>query len=136
GESLPRASLRDSYLSAVFALRSARAGARVATPADLGSYSFFLGSSSKPALETYVRSVLGPLIERDRAKSSDLVASVRAFVESGGRWEPGAETLGVHRHTLRYRINQAEELLGRDLSSAPDQLEVWLALRALEVLEE
>jgi PucR family transcriptional regulator, purine catabolism regulatory protein len=79
---------------------------------------------------------LGPLMDRDQAKSSELVASVRAFIESGGRWEPGAEALGVHRHTLRYRVRQAEELLGRDLSSAEDRLEVWLALKAADLLGE
>jgi purine catabolism regulator len=87
-------------------------------------------------LESYVRSVIGPLLDRDRERSSDLVASVRAFVEAGGRWEPGAESLGVHRHTLRYRIRQAEELLGRDLSVTEDRLEVWLALKATDVLAE
>jgi purine catabolism regulator len=44
--------------------------------------------------------------------------------------------LGVHRHTLRYRVRQAEDLLGRDLSSAEDRLELWLALKAAELLEE
>jgi purine catabolism regulator len=87
-------------------------------------------------LEGFVRSVLGPLVDRDNRKSSELVASVRAFIEAGGRWEPGAEVLGVHRHTLRYRVRQAEELLGRDLASAEDRLEVWLALKASDLLGE
>jgi purine catabolism regulator len=59
---------------------------------------------------------------------------VRAYVEAGGRWEMGAEALGIHRHTLRYRVRQAEELIGRDLSDAEDRLEVWLALKASDVL--
>ncbi|HEX2296429.1 MAG TPA: helix-turn-helix domain-containing protein, partial [Actinomycetota bacterium] len=107
----------------------------VASPRDLGSYAVLLGGQPREALEGFVRSVLGPLIDRDRARSSDLVASVRAFMESGGRWEPGAETLAIHRHTLRYRVRQAEELLGRDLASAEDRMEIWLALKAMEVLE-
>jgi DNA-binding PucR family transcriptional regulator len=135
GEAVPMASIRQSYLGALFALRAApRAG--VAAPADLGSYALLLGGQPRPMLETFVRAVLGPLIDRDAERSSELVASVRAFVEAGGRWEPGAEALGVHRHTLRYRIRQAEDLLGRDLSSTEDRLEVWLALKAAEVLAE
>jgi purine catabolism regulator len=65
-----------------------------------------------------------------------LVESLRAFLAASGRWEQGAEALGVHRHTLRYRMRQAETLLDRDLSSAEDRLELWLALKALEVLDE
>jgi purine catabolism regulator len=135
GEAVPTSSARHSYLCAVMALR-ASSTARIAGPRDLGSYGFLLGAQPRPVLESYVRSVLGPLIERDRDKSSDLVSSVKAFVDAGGRWEPGADALGVHRHTLRYRVRQAEELLGRDLSCAEDRLEVWLALKAAEILEE
>ncbi|MDQ3983076.1 MAG: PucR family transcriptional regulator ligand-binding domain-containing protein, partial [Actinomycetota bacterium] len=127
--------LRRSYLEASFALRAAGPGVEIASPRDLGSYAVLLGGQPRAALEGFVRSVLGPLIDRDRARSSDLVASVRAFIESGGRWEPGAEALSIHRHTLRYRVRQAEDLLGRDLSSAEDRMELWLALKAMEVLE-
>ena len=86
--------------------------------------------------EAFVAAVIGPLLERDRSKSSELVASVKAFVDAGGRWEQGSAKLGVHRHTLRYRIGQAEQLLGKDLSGAPHRIEVWLALRAAEILDE
>ena len=136
GEQTAHESIRRSYLSAVLALRAAPAERRIASPKDLGSYGLLLGAQPRPVLEGFVRSVLGPLIDRDRAKSSELVASVRAFIEAGGRWEPGAESLGVHRHTLRYRVRQAEELLGRDLGTAEDRLEVWLALKAADLLEE
>jgi purine catabolism regulator len=135
GDPLPMGSVRQSYLGALFALRAAP-GADVATPSDLGSYGLLLGGQPRPMLESFVRAVLGALIDRDRERSSELVPSVRAFVEAGGRWEPGAEALGVHRHTLRYRIRQAEELLARDLASTEDQLEVWLALKAMDILAE
>lgn len=135
GGACPAPDLRRSYLEAVFALRAAGPDVPIASPRDLGSYAVLLGGQPREALEGFVRSVLGPLIDRDRARSSDLVASVRAFIESGGRWEPGAESLAIHRHTLRYRVRQAEELLGRDLASAEDRLEIWLALKAMEVLE-
>ena len=136
GEKAGLEEIRHSYLSAVLALRAAPAERRIASPRDLGSYALLLGGQPRPVLENFVRNVLGPLIERDRERSSELVMSVRAFIEAGGRWEPGAETIGVHRHTLRYRVRQAEQLLERDLSSPEDRLEVWLALKALDILSE
>lgn len=135
GEPVETLAVRHSYLSAVFALRAAPSQ-RIASPRDLGSYGFLLGAQPPGALEGFMRSVIGPLIDRDRDRSSDLVASVRAFIEAGGRWEPGAELLGIHRHTLRYRVRQVEDLLGRDLTRAEDRLEVWLALKAADVLAE
>jgi purine catabolism regulator len=73
-------------------------------------------------------------MDHDELKSSQLVESVRAFIGCGGRWERGADVLGIHRHTLRYRVRQVEDLLGRDLASAEERMEVWLALKALDVL--
>jgi len=136
GETVSPSTIRQSYLSGLFALRAAPHDRTVATQRDLGSYGFLLSAQPRPVLEGYVRSVLGALIDRDEDRSSDLVESVNAFIEAGGRWEQGADVLGVHRHTLRYRVRQAEELLGRDLSSAEDRLEVWLALKASEILAE
>ncbi|MDQ3661466.1 MAG: PucR family transcriptional regulator ligand-binding domain-containing protein [Actinomycetota bacterium] len=136
GETVPVSGVRRSYLTAVFALRAAPGQRRLGTPSDLGSYRFLLSAQPTPLLEGYVRTVLGELEKRDQVRSSQLVESVRAFIAAGGRWERGAESLGVHRHTLRYRVRQAEQLLNRDLSSAEDRLEVWLALRAAEILEE
>lgn len=135
GETVEPAQVRQSYLAAVFALRAGPPDARAVSPRHLGSYGLLLGGQPRPIIEGFVRSVIGVLVDRDRDRSSDLVESVRAYVEAGGRWESGAETLGVHRHTLRYRVRKAEELLGRDLSNAEDRLEVWLALKALDILE-
>jgi len=136
GETVSVSGVRRSYLTAVFALRAAPSSTRLGLPSDLGSYRFLLSAQPTQLLEGYVRTVLGALRDRDETRSSKLVESVRAFIAAGGRWEPGAEALGIHRHTLRYRVRQAEQLLNRDLGSAEDRLEVWLALKAAEVLEE
>lgn len=136
GDAVGPAEVRRSYLTAVFALRACSDSKPIAGPQDLGSYSLLLGNQPRGVLEGLVSAVLGPLIERDAERSSELVTSVRAFIEAGGRWEPGAEALSVHRHTLRYRVRLAEELMARDLTSAEDRMEVWLALKAAEVLAE
>ena len=136
GQSVATAAIRSSYMAALFSLKATPSERPVASYRDLGSYGFLLGAQSTHVLETFVDSVLGPLIERDADKSSELVASVRAYIRAGGHWERGAEELGVHRHTLRYRIQQAEDLLARDLSDAEERLELWLALKAREILSE
>ncbi|MBC9927688.1 MULTISPECIES: PucR family transcriptional regulator [unclassified Leucobacter] len=60
--------------------------------------------------------------------------SLRTLLEHGGRSGPAADALGVHRNTLAARIRKAEELTGRSLSRADDRAELWLALRAEELL--
>ena len=59
-------------------------------------------------------------------------ARVRAWLENDCSHEASARALGVHRHTVRTRLAQAERVLGRDLSSFPTRAELWAALRALD----
>lgn len=61
---------------------------------------------------------------------ADLVESLRAYLESNGHWDAAAQRLGVHRHTLRYRMRRVAELLGRDLDDPGVRAELWFALQA------
>ena len=130
--------LRRAYQEARFALEAAGPasdrGAAVATVADLGSHRLLLARQEDAALEAISRGLLGPLLDYDRRQHGDLVASLRAFLEHNGNWEAAARALAVHRHTLRYRVRRVAELTGRDLDSAADRVEFWLALQAADVL--
>ncbi len=78
------------------------------------------------------RRVLGPLLAYDAEQHTDLVHTVRVFLECSGSPTRAAKALHVHVNTLRYRIGRAGELLGADLTEFTDQLDVYLALRAGE----
>jgi PucR family transcriptional regulator, purine catabolism regulatory protein len=67
-------------------------------------------------------------VAADRAGAGELVHSVRVWLTHHGQWEPAAAQLGVHRHTLRRRVQRAAALLGRDLDEAGARAEVWVAL--------
>jgi len=133
--------LRRTYQEARFALAAAAtveataaATARVASVEDLGSHRLLLALQEDAALEALSRGLLAPLRAYDQRQHGDLVASLRTFLEHNGNWEAAARALGVHRHTLRYRIRRVAELTGRDLESAADRVEFWLALQAADVL--
>ena len=63
-----------------------------------------------------------------------MLRSLEAYIERNGHWERAAGDCYCHRHTLRYRIKRIEDLTGRDLSRANDRVEMWLALRARELI--
>ncbi len=128
-DDLPR-----SYDEALFALdaRTPRTGP-VATSRELGSMQLLLSVQDERAIELYCDAVLGALVEHDRVHGSALVETLRAYIETNGRWADAAALVHVHRHTLRYRIRKIEQLTGRDLADARDRLELWLALRAGEL---
>ncbi|WP_417561756.1 PucR family transcriptional regulator [Microbacterium sp.] len=71
---------------------------------------------------------LEPLVAHDDTAGTALVDSVRAWLEHDARFDVAADSLGIHRHTLRARIAQAQQLLGVDLGSFAARAELWAAL--------
>ncbi|MFC8431698.1 PucR family transcriptional regulator [Streptomyces sp. NPDC057253] len=85
---------------------------------------------SDDAVKAFADSLLRPLYEHDATGRGDLVASLRAWLSRHGQWDAAAADLGVHRHTLRYRMRRVEEILGRSLDDPDVRMELWLALKA------
>lgn len=85
---------------------------------------------SRRVLDGLAEILVSPVVEYDAAHGTELLASVRAYLEANGQWEAAAADLGVHRHTLRGRIARAEEVLGVDLSVARVRAELLLAIIA------
>ena len=63
-----------------------------------------------------------------------LIESLTALLESGCRWSEAAGRLGVHRHTLRYRMERLREQTGRHPDEPEQRMELWLAVKASQAL--
>ena len=110
------------------------AQALVATYKQLGSFQLLLSLQDDEALRLFCDSILGPIEASEGHYGGELMRSLEAFIEENGQWERAARRLYCHRHTLRYRIRRVEELTGRNLGSARDRIEFWLALRGRELV--
>jgi purine catabolism regulator len=134
----PTGALRQSFHEARYALEvTALANGQapdVASWQDLGAFQLLLSVQDDEALRLYCDSVLGPIENGEGEYGGELIKSLEAFLEQNGQWEKAARQLYCHRHTLRYRIRRVEQLTGRDLSSARDRIEFWLALKARELV--
>jgi DNA-binding PucR family transcriptional regulator len=100
----------------------------VASYHDLGSLELLLSLPSA-ALEAFVARVLGPA-----AGNAWLLESLAALLDSGCRWSEAADRLGVHRHTLRYRMEQLRKQTGRHPDDPEQRMELWLAVKAKQAL--
>ena len=118
--------LGRSLLEARAALDAA--GGDVASYRDLGSLELLL-TLPDAALEAFVDRVLGPVAESPR-----LLESLAALLDAGCRWSDAADELGVHRHTLRYRMERLREQTGRHPDDPEQRMELWLAVRARQAL--
>jgi PucR family transcriptional regulator, purine catabolism regulatory protein len=111
-----------------------RPRSEVATYRQLGSFQLLLSLQDDEALRLFCDSILGPIEASEGHYGGELMRSLEAFIEENGQWERAARRLYCHRHTLRYRIRRVEELTGRNLASARDRIEFWLALRGRELV--
>jgi len=79
-----------------------------------------------------VDQVLGRLVAYDAAHDSDLVRSLRVFLELNRSWKDAAAALHIHKQTLVYRLRRVEELTGRRLADTGAIADLWLAIKAGE----
>ena len=125
-----RESLAEAQLAAI-----ASALLRVGKPtryAELGADRLLviLHRDHPDDLHAFVEETLGPLLKHDARSATPLLPTVEAFVQHAGRLRETAADIYVHRNTLAYRLERAEELLRVDLKDAGARLAVELALRA------
>ncbi|EPR76711.1 putative regulatory protein [Leifsonia rubra CMS 76R] len=111
-----------------------RAGGRRAGLTDFDDIAGtgMLGVLHAAGAEQIAHRVLTPLVTFDTDHSGALVDTLRAWFAHDCSWGSTAAQLGVHRHTVRARVDQAAGILHLDLESFEGRLEVWAALRMLE----
>lgn len=112
-----------SHREALGALRvTATGGSRLASYVEV-ELPVLLGCT--PEVDRFVARRLGPLAGDDESLQR-IRETVAAFLDSGGSSEETSRVLVVHRNTVRYRLGQAEELLGRPIAKVSAELAVAL----------
>jgi hypothetical protein len=94
---------------------------------DLGFVGQLIGDRTD--LAGYVRSTLGPVLEYDERRGTDLVATLRAYFECGANLTRAKEVLHVHVNTVVQRLDRIASLLGSDWQAPNRALEIQIALR-------
>ncbi|CAN3128026.1 hypothetical protein ACNUDN_01794 [Mycobacterium sp. smrl_JER01] len=96
---------------------------------DLGALSLLLDRRDPHELGV-LASELDPL----GAGDDDLVTTLATYLRRSGQVEAAATDLGIHRHTMRHRVQRIRELLDDDLNSADSRTRLWLAVKARQLL--
>jgi purine catabolism regulator len=95
----------------------------------LGVYRVLLGGDASRHRRDFVQDALGPLARYDAGHGTDLVATLRAYVEADYNASETARRLFVHPNTLAYRLRSIRRLLGGDPARGDLRLQVELALK-------
>ncbi|MFJ9942852.1 helix-turn-helix domain-containing protein [Streptomyces erythrochromogenes] len=124
----------DAHAEALRCRTALRALGREGTGAALGDLGFLgvlLGDQTD--LGGYVRRTLGPVLDYDAKRGTELVHTLRTYFDEGTSRSRAAEALHVHVNTVVQRLDRIGRLLGRDWQRPERALELQLALRVHRV---
>ncbi|MEW6472294.1 MAG: helix-turn-helix domain-containing protein [Actinomycetota bacterium] len=124
---------REAQLAAT--LQSNGAAPDVLTWESLGIYGILSSLDDFTSVERFVQAQLGPLMDYDAQKNSNLVETLFHYLESGGNYAATSEALIVHRSTLKYRLQRIREIGQCDLSDPGTRFNLQLATRAWQILK-
>jgi sugar diacid utilization regulator len=116
-------SARDS-LSAMLALGRDGQGASMA---ELGFVGVLLSAGDTG--RRFITDTLGPILDYDCARGSDLATTLDAWFGQGGHLGRTAGVLHVHPNTVGQRLARVSKLLGPDWSNPDRALQIQLALQ-------
>ncbi|MBS1882837.1 MAG: PucR family transcriptional regulator ligand-binding domain-containing protein [Actinobacteria bacterium] len=80
-----------------------------------------------------VDQLLGPLLAYDEQHGTELLQTLRVFLQCNRSWKRTSEALFLHKQSLVYRVRRVEEVTGRNLNDTEHVAELWFALRALQL---
>ncbi|HEV3125005.1 MAG TPA: helix-turn-helix domain-containing protein [Candidatus Dormibacteraeota bacterium] len=108
-----------------------RPGEPIYDEREIGVFAALLADTD--ALSSYVDHALGPLLGGDSHRHRALLRTLEVVLTTRGLSE-AARDLGVHRHTVVYRLERISDMLGADLDDPLTRHRLWLAIEAARLL--
>ncbi len=136
GRIYPLSDLHKSYFEARIAITLARLLGKtsfVQNFDELGIFSLFF-SENIDVLKNYCQKNLEKLIDQDKKTDSELVFTLRQFMDHGFNRKLTADSLFVHINTVHYRIAKIEQILELDLSQTENRLNLFAAVKTYDCL--
>jgi GAF domain-containing protein/sugar diacid utilization regulator len=126
------ARLSTAHTEAHAVLRALQALSRNGEAADraaLGTAGMLLGAMESPFAGQLLTAQLGPLLNYDERRGTQLVLTAWMFHENGGASQETADALHIHTNTLRQRLDRIDALIGASWRRRSRSLDVQVALR-------
>ncbi|NQX58815.1 PucR family transcriptional regulator [Paenibacillus qinlingensis] len=101
---------------------------------ELGVFELLFHIGDKGVLASFVRSYLGPIIDHDSQKGSELLRTLKVYLDHDGSKQIAAGQLFIVRQSLYYRLDKIEELLGADYMLPEKRLALQVGIRAYQLL--
>ncbi len=111
--------------------RALRQG-RVAGPEGLTTLSGLLEQQPPVRLVPFIDQLIGPLLDHDRSRGSQLLSTLRTFIEQHGALQATADIQYLHVNTVRHRLARITTIVGRNPLDDGDRVSFSIALWAYD----
>ncbi|MFF4363286.1 PucR family transcriptional regulator [Streptomyces sp. NPDC001604] len=101
---------------------------------DIGLRRLLYALREDTRIQDYARRRLGHLVDHDIRHGTDLLTTLRHYLDAAGKKTTAARRGGVSRETVYQRLRTIERLLDCDLESGEQRAELHVALTALDVV--
>ena len=100
----------------------------------LGVYRILLTIEDKDALKSYTEMTVDPLIQYDKANGTDITGVTGAWLDENCSLQAAADRMHIHRNTVHYQIQKAQELTHVDLRCLNGRAEMLAGFFARQLL--
>ncbi|MEE3420876.1 MAG: PucR family transcriptional regulator ligand-binding domain-containing protein [Lachnospiraceae bacterium] len=128
-----RRSCRQAESMQAFMKKSARAP-HVLLYEKLGIYKLLLGVDDADILADFYEKTLKPLSDYDDQNGTDLTELLWTYLQHNGSVKETSEELFVHRNTVNYKLDRAEQVLAMDLSTLNTRVQLTLAFMIRDMM--
>jgi purine catabolism regulator len=101
---------------------------------DIGLRRVLYALREDTRIQEYAERQLGRLIDHDTRHGTDLLTTLRHYLDAAGNKTTAARRGGLSRETMYQRLRTIERLLDRDLESGEQRTELHVALTAHDAL--
>ncbi|MFF3332933.1 PucR family transcriptional regulator [Streptomyces sp. NPDC002888] len=101
---------------------------------DIGLRHLLFALREDTRVQDYAERQLGRLVDHDTSHGTDLLTTLRHYLDAAGNKTVAARHGGLSRETVYQRLRTIERLLDCDLESGEQRTELHVALTALDVL--
>ncbi len=101
---------------------------------ELNVERILFSESPRVEAENLAIEYLQEIMNYDKKRNSDLLTTLKAFLNHNANYDNTANALFLHKNTVRYRINIIRDLTNLDPTNTNDQLLLQMALIAIDAL--
>lgn len=113
--------LKTAFSRAQIAVKMAfQTGKKVINFNEMGFFKILFSCDDTAILKNYQLQMLGVLEDHDRSHHSELLSTLKSYIENDRSLIGVAEATFTHRNTVNYRVQKIKKLLNNELKTAED----------------